>query len=143
MWPFADYRREHINAIGSKGKVGDLVVNDIETDGELSKFELPALFLITAAQSKPGELYVKYTLRHQLTGETLGPVTGTCLYRAEEYFRVKAAYHRYVERSLTQQLKRQKDHVKLLKDVLIGRDVVVVITEDERLKLKALIEKSA
>lgn len=137
---FADYRRQHdFSSIGSYGKVGELVVVDQESDGVLSKFDLPAFFIITEVHGKPGEHHCKYTLSHQLTGEAVN-TDAFYLYRAEEYFRLKAAFAKYVEADYIRQVRFAKSQVKLLSKVLASRGIVTVITEEEQVKLRALVE---
>lgn len=138
---FADYKRQRdFRWIGSYGKVGDLVVLDRESDGELSKFELPAIFTITETHGEPGGHHIEYSLCHQLTGEVLSRAGNDYLYKVEEYFRIKAEYAKLVENDLTRQVRFAKSQVKLLSEVLASRGIVTVITEDEQVKLKELIE---
>lgn len=138
---FADYKRQQdFRSIGSYGKVGELVVVDRKSDGVLSKFELPAIFTITETHGEPGGHRSEYSLRHQLTGETLNKIGPVDLYRVEEYFRIKADFAKHVERALRSQIKHARSDVALLSKVLASRGIVTVITEAEQVTLKKLIE---
>jgi len=138
MFGFADFKRERIEAIGARfGQVGDLVVCDQEID-TFAKFELPAFFTITEVHGKPG--WLEYTVSHHGTGEILGPVKGDYLYKTCEYFKVKNAFVEYSERILLRREKNEQIRVAVLSEVLASRGIVTVITADEQVKLKELIE---
>lgn len=138
MFGFHEFKRERIEAIGgSHGQVGDLVVCDQKV-GAFASFEWPAFFTITEVHGEQG--WYLYTLKHHGTDETLGPIAGDYLYKAGEYFRVRAEFNVHTERVLLRREKDKQIRVEVLSEVLASRGIVTVITEDEQTKLRALVE---
>ncbi len=129
MLHFNYYARDKIESLCKvRGATGQVVVHTLS--------EEPDQYKITGCSGKPG--WYEYTLESQ--GDLTGPVSGSQLYDAFDYYAVRDKYRLYVIARLQKTIKESEIKIALLKEVLIDRGAVTVITTKEQIKLVDLLK---